>query len=468
MKSRSAALVAALLFSLGCAPSLTPPAASRPVRAPAPIAAASPTPAAVAVIPTPLPGGLPGPIGTRPTGCESREAPPAPAPGAPLHTLRIFDIGQGDSELLRTASGKTVLIDAGDRDHSSDLLADLAAAGVTRIDLLVATHPHLDHIGGMAAVLEKYPVRLYVDPGTDHPTDTYKALLELLQTKKVAYNVLRAGKTLNLGSEATLKVVSPPADHLIATQRSPENANSLVIKLTIGTFTALFTGDAEPETLDAVAAEVGTVDFLKVAHHGSRYGTSAEFLDALKPRVASISFGAHNDYHHPHKETVALLAERCITTYRTDRDGVITLVTDGRGWRVTTSKGTTFEAAVPGPGGDDARLPSGGRDRVATPSPGGVTNAADTAGAVYASRRSKVYHPAGCSHLANIKEENRVEYSSAADAEAAGLHSAANCHVSADGANPPAKEREPAPDADDSGGSKKSKPKTHRTRKSKS
>src|SRR4051812_14208829 len=254
-----AALAAALSFLAACAPSLTPPSVGRPEPRSTSFATPFATPIAIASTPAGAPSPAPTleaatSIGEPARGCDGAASPPAPT-GSALHTIRIFDIGQGDSELIKTASGKTVLIDAGDRDHSPALLAQLAAANVTRIDLLVATHPHLDHIGGMAAVLAKYPVRLYVDPGTDHPTETYRDLLLDVQKRKIPYTVLRAGKTLNLGDEGSLTVLSPPVDHLIDTKRSPENANSLVIRLTLGNFKALFTGDAEPETLDALTTQ---------------------------------------------------------------------------------------------------------------------------------------------------------------------------------------------------------------------
>ncbi len=290
---------------------------------------------------------------------------------------------------------------------------------MTRLDLLVASHPHLDHIGGMLDVLDKIPVRLYIDPGTEHSTDAYRNLLEKVKEKKVPYQVMRAGKVLKLGDEATLTVLSPGLT-LLKSERSDENANSLVIRLTMGSFDVLFTGDAEPETLDALMPDIGPgTEILKIAHHGSRYGTNARFLRELEPKGAVISVAADNDYGHPHPQTLALLREDCVPTFRTDRDGTVVVTTDGAGWQIVTKGGVAkLASVVPDSGGGIA--PAAALNGTKTPAP-------VPSGNVYASRRGKVYHPAGCPHLARIKEENLVEYPSAEEAEQSGLRAGSGC-----------------------------------------
>lgn len=414
-RSAGAALVAAFVCT-ACAPRVTPPDpfGGKP---PAPTA----TPTAIVFVPTATP-----PPTARPTPEVSLETPctvaePAPPTGPQKHVIRFLDIGQGDSALIKTASGKTVLIDAGDRDAGPVVLRELAAAGVTRLDLLVASHPHLDHIGGMAAVLDKMPVRLYVDPGTSHTTDAYRDLLAKLKEKKVPYQVMRAGKSLKLGEEATLRVLLP-GETLLKSDRSDENANSLVLRLTIGTFDVLFTGDSEPETLDALMPEITPgIEILKVAHHGSRYGTNARFLRAVEPKAATISLSARNDYGHPHPQTLSLLREDCVPTFRTDRDGTIVVTTDGAGWHVSTSAGVAkLSTAIPSSSGGPAIREST------------TARAPAVAGPVFASRRGKVYHPAGCAHLGRIKPENLVEYPNAEEAEQAGLRAGSGCKAGAE------------------------------------
>lgn len=427
MSSRRIALLVALALT-ACAPSLTPPdpfkGASRPPETPVPVQTQ------VAAIPQPTATALPA-VSAPITRCGPPVSPAAPA--SALVTIHFIDVGQGDSELIQTASGKTVLIDAGDRDAGKAVLAELKADGVQRIDLLLATHPHLDHIGGMIAVLDAFPVRLYVDPGTSHSTDAYKSLLEKVQTKHIPYQVLRAGKVLKLGEEASLTVLSP-GETLIHSERSEENANSLVVKLTAGDFDALFTGDAEPETLAPIAEATGPVEVLKIAHHGSRWGTSRAFLDDVRPKMAVISCGLGNDYGHPHKETVELLEADCIPTFRTDRDGTVVVVTDGKGWSAHSSRGTTYATATAGAAPEDvapsatpAATPAAmSHDATAHVS---AHDASPITGAVVASKRGKVYHPLGCYHLLKMNDDNKVQYPTAADAEAAGLHAGKGCRV---------------------------------------
>lgn len=430
--ARAAALVASLACAslAACAPRVTPPDPFKGGPRPTPTAVAIAPPASP--VPTLPPAGPGSPGGNVENPCGAFSPPPAPAAAAKLHTVTFVDVGQGDGAIIRTAGGKTIVMDAGDRDASGAMLKELQRAGVKRIDLLVASHPHLDHIGGMEAILDRFPVRVFADPGTDHTTDAYRNLLLKVKEKKVPYQVLRAGKFLKLGDEGTLSVLFP-GDELVVSKRSNENANSLVMKLTFGTVDVLFTGDAEPETLGPVAAAAGSVEVLKIAHHGSRFGTSSGFLRAVTPGAAVISVSARNDYKHPHTETVALLTGDCVPTFRTDRDGTVTLQTDGTGWSFSTERGAAFATAMAAfeqsARDEDVKTGKGGfGPRPSRPPP--KTGPA-VAGPVVASSRGKVYHPAGCAHVARIKAENRVEYSSAAEAEEAGLRAGSGCRAGA-------------------------------------
>ena len=401
----------ALISSIACAPRLTPKDPWKGIPTPAatstPVAAWTTPPTGPTPVPTAVATSTSAPI----DNCA--EVAEGPAPVGKTHTIRFLDVGQGDGALITTASGKNILIDAGDRDPSARILSDIKAAGVEKIDLLMASHPHMDHIGGMRVVLDAVPIRLYVDPGTEHTTDTYRDLMLALDARKIPHQVLRAGKTIKIGDEATLTVFSP-GETLINSQRSFENANSLVVRVSFGTFDILFTGDAEPETLEQLLAS-GTlrgssIEVLKVAHHGSRFGTSRAFIDELHPKVAVISAGDKNDYHHPHPETLQILSEDCVRTYRTDRDGMVTIKTDGTGYRVTAEKGTPASLAVPG----DAPVRKGASGAVQT-------------GPVFATKRGKTWYPAECFHLAKVAEGDRVEHADAAAAEASGLRRASGC-----------------------------------------
>lgn len=408
----------ALIASIACAPRLTPKdpwkGIPKPAETSTPVAAwtATPGPAATpAGTPVASASATPAPI----DNCA--QVTEGPAPVGKIHTIRFLDVGQGDGALITTASGKNVLIDAGDRDPNARILSDIKAAGVEKIDLLMASHPHMDHIGGMRVVLDALPIRLYVDPGTEHTTDTYRDLMLALEARKIPRQVLRTGKVIKIGDEMTLTVFSP-GETLINSQRSFENANSLVVRASIGTFDVLFTGDAEPETIEALLSagslRGSSIEVLKVAHHGSRFGTSRALIDELHPKVAVISAGDKNDYHHPHPETLQILSEDCVRTYRTDRDGMVTIKTDGTGYRVTAAKGTPLNMAVPG----EAPARNGGK--------GGAAHAG---GPVFSTKRGKTWHPADCFHLQKVAESDRVERASAEEAEAAGMRRASGCKV---------------------------------------
>ena len=402
-----------LAASLACAPRVTPPDPWKGKPTPAETGATgsgTPVAAATPAAPEWTPPGQPTPAPLDPCGSVAE----GPAPVGKLHTIRFLDVGQGDGALVTTASGKSILIDAGDRDPKAKIVADLKGAGVDKLDLLMASHPHLDHIGAMRMIVDTFPVRLYVDPGTSHDTDTYRDLLLAVEARKIPYQVLRAGKLIRIGDEATLSVLSP-GENLISSARSSENANSLVVRLSIGSVDVLFMGDAEPETLNSLLhsriLSGSSIEVLKVAHHGSRYGTSPEFLAEVRPKVAVISAGFRNDYRHPHGETLEALAHDCIRTYRTDRDGTVTMTTDGTGFRFVTERGTTPSDARP----------------MSAPANGGDAHGAADNGHVYATKKGKTYHVAGCFHLASA--EDAIEFSSADEAKSAGLRSASGCRV---------------------------------------
>ena len=191
------------------------------------------------------------------------------AAGPPL-LVRVVDVGQGDGLVVISPTGKAVMIDAGDRGAEREMLAELARAGVATLDLVVMTHPHADHIGGMQRVLETVPTRLFLDPGFDHGSGMYARLLEHLEASGAQLLVARAGRRIDLGGGAALEVLAP-REPLLTGTRSDANANSIVLRLTYGDTAMLLTGDAEEPTERRLleAPEQVAADVLKVAHHGS-------------------------------------------------------------------------------------------------------------------------------------------------------------------------------------------------------
>ncbi|WP_321507256.1 lamin tail domain-containing protein [uncultured Methanoregula sp.] len=251
-------------------------------------------------------------------------------------SVYFLDVGQGDSELL-IFGNKTILIDAGEIDMGDRVVADLEKLGVTRIDLLVATHPHSDHIGGMQKVLARFPVGQVLDAGLPHPSPVYEQFLETIDARHIPYTVAVQGQTIDIDPALRILVLSPPAQRF----GDDPNQNSVALRISYGTVDLLMTGDLGGEA-EAALAKTGyplDAEILKVGHHGSRYSTSAAFLARVHPEVAIIEDGKDNLYGHPHDETLQSLKKAGITVYRTDLDGTVLVRSDGISYSVKTENG---------------------------------------------------------------------------------------------------------------------------------
>lgn len=267
----------------------------------------------------------------------------APAQAGQL-VMDFLDVGQGDGVLIR-AGGKAVLIDAG--TAKSGVAQQLERLGVDRLDLVVATHPHADHIGGMAEVMREVRVALFVDSGQAHTTETYAAMMEEVDSQGIKHLRARPGMTLNLGEEAVLHVLWP-GDRLLKDTRSDLNSNSVVLWLEHGEMDALFTGDAEEPTEAALLRTgVERVELLKVAHHGSAHSSSQAFLSRTSPEIAVISCGEGNRYGHPDPGTVSRLESAGATVYRTDLLGPIRVTSDGTAMTVVEGEGALMRVQRP-------------------------------------------------------------------------------------------------------------------------
>jgi beta-lactamase superfamily II metal-dependent hydrolase len=252
--------------------------------------------------------------------------------------LRVYflDVGQGDSSLV-IFRDKVILIDAGEIDQGDRVVADLRKLGVSRIDLLVASHPHSDHIGGMQKVLAVFPVGKVLDTGMPHTSPLYEHFLETVDKENIPYIIAEQGQIIDLDSSLGILVLSPPKERLDADL----NANSIVLKISYGTISFLFTGDAgdAAETALLQSGYSPGAQVMKVSHHGSSDATSKAFLARVRPEVAVISVGKDNPYGHPHKETLDALSALVPAIYRTDRDGTILIRSDGALYSVTTENG---------------------------------------------------------------------------------------------------------------------------------
>jgi competence protein ComEC len=298
-------------------------------------------------------------------------------PGLPdgrLHLVAL-DVGQGDAILVRTGSGVTALFDGGpDPELLLRRLGERLPWWQRRIDLVVLTHPHEDHVAGLVAVLERYAVRLVLEPGRDYPNPSYARFRRLAgEEPGGALRAARAGQRLALDERTGLTILYPSeADAGAPLPAGDINNASVVAELLSGSFRALLTGDAEApvEALLLDRELLHAVDVLKVGHHGSDSSDSLPFLAAVRPRVALISVGAGNDYGHPNPNAMARLAAvPGIQIHRTDREGSIEVVSDGLRFAVQPARPAAGSiAAWPCP-----PLPTPRRRSPRTPCPTGCS-----------------------------------------------------------------------------------------------
>jgi competence protein ComEC len=275
----------------------------------------------------------------------------ATLPDGRLH-LVMLDIGQGDAILVTAPSGETLLVDGGpDPDLLLRRLGERLPWWQRRIDVMILTHPHEDHVAGLVAALERYRVGVILDAGRDFPNPTYHRFVELARAEPGGRLVpARAGGRIRLDATTVLTILYPTtADVAGPLPEGDINNASVVGLLRSGGFTALLTGDAEAP-VEAMLAERGLltrVDVLKVGHHGSHSSSSPALLDATRPRVALISAGVDNDYGHPHQVTLDhLRAIPGLRLHRTDLEGNIEVVSDGFRYEVRSRAGTDLWRTV--------------------------------------------------------------------------------------------------------------------------
>ncbi len=243
-------------------------------------------------------------------------------------TITFIDVGQGDSALLRDPNGFTVLMDGGVRSAGPIIAEYLRDEGVRQIDVLVASHPDSDHIGGLITVLEMddIPVRKVLYNGYPGDTRTWEDFARAVRDEGLRLTVTRAGDRHTWGQMRAV-VINPQAG-----LNNPEsNSACLAVMVTTGQLRTLFTCDlAFDQERDLINRGVDLdADILKVAHHGSGEGSSTAFLEAVSPEIAVISVGADNTYGHPREETLARLEDAGAGIWRTDLDGHIVIRTDG-------------------------------------------------------------------------------------------------------------------------------------------
>jgi comEA protein len=258
--------------------------------------------------------------------------------GKELHGKKIevsfINVGQGDSTLIECPNGQNILIDGGKRNAGEKVVKYLKGRGIRKIDLLIATHPDADHVGGLPAVIENFKVEKFMDPGKPHTTSYYEDLLTLIRDKKIFYELGRQGNEYNFG-EVKMRILSPP-DSLF---ESPNDC-SVVTELQYGNIKFILTGDAgkESELRMLNKERLSRCQILKAGHHGSRHSTGDYFLLPVKPEVAVISCGLDNAFGHPKREVLDRLDAVDCDFYRTDEWGTIRVEADRAIYKVFLEK----------------------------------------------------------------------------------------------------------------------------------
>lgn len=244
--------------------------------------------------------------------------------------IHYIDVGQGDSILIQ-ANSYNVLIDAGENDNKT--YDYLKAQGITKLNYIIATHPHADHIGNMAKIINSFSIGAFYSPKVTSSSTVYKNMITAVSNKGLKITVPTVNSKITLGS-ATLQFLAPNSS-----QYSSTNNYSIVTRLTYGNKAFIFMGDAETLSEGEILAKQLDVsaDVIKVGHHGSSSSTSQRFLEAVNPQYAVISVGEGNSYNHPTDTTLAKLNNFGVNIFRTDENGTIIATSNGSSINFTTT-----------------------------------------------------------------------------------------------------------------------------------
>lgn len=383
-----------------------------------------------------------------PTSASTATPTPAPVketPTASTFSVTYLDVGQGDSAIVE-CDGHYMLIDGGDKNCSSLLYTYLKRNGISVLDIVVASHAHSDHVGGLPGALNYAKANLVLCPVTEYDTEAFRDFAKYAGQNGPGITVPEAQAVYSLGS-ATVKIISLNAV-------SEGNDSSIIMSVTYQDTVFLFTGDAEREAeqlaLNTFPEQLSAM-VLKVGHHGSADATTYPFLREVMPTYAVISCGAGNAYGHPTDNTLSRLRDADVTVFRTDLHGDITISYNDGEWQVTTQKtvsaedvfvpdeytGFTDEDADTGSNdadnnesGNDTNRSDTGSTNDATDS---VTDGADDAatGTSYiANKNSKVFHYPDCKSVKQMKESNKIYYEDVTreDMIAKGYKPCGNCN----------------------------------------
>lgn len=252
-------------------------------------------------------------------------------------TVHFIDVGQGDCILIRTPDGRNILVDGGDREAADRISRYLLSQGVRRIDMLIISHAHADHIGGLPALFDNFGISCVVDSGCEHASPIYEDLLRKIEERRIDYRLVGKDQIPIPSKDINLDLLRMEAGDDTDSELNNSSIIALIRYKDVG---VLLTGDIQYQAEAQLLATHRNLkaDILKVAHHGSADSTSNEFLEVVKPTYAVISVGSENEYGHPARSTIRRLNAAGVKVFRTDRDGDVVFSTDGEWIDVVTSR----------------------------------------------------------------------------------------------------------------------------------
>lgn len=309
--------------------------------------------------------------------------------------IHFINVGQADSILLQQGNA-AMLIDAGNNSDAELVQKYIKDQGITKLDFVIGTHPHEDHIGGLDYIINNFPIDKLYMPKITSNTKTFEDVVSAISNKGLNITTPTTGSSFKFG-EANCTILAPNSN-------SYENLNnySIVIKITFGNNSFMFEGDAEAISEMEMVKKGFDIkaDLLKVGHHGSSSSTCANFLSAVNPQFAVISVGEDNTYGHPHEGTMNRLKTRGIPVYRTDQCGTIICTSDGTNIKFNTKTG---DYSFRGTGTTSTNSNSATTNtNTKTVTPSNTTNGEMK---VYITKTGEKYHLAGCSSLSKSKIE---------------------------------------------------------------
>ncbi len=311
--------------------------------------------------------------------------------------VHFIDVGQGDSTLI-TCDGHAMLIDAGDYSKGTAIQNYLQKQKVTKLDYLILTHPDSDHIGGAPVIITKFEIDKVFVSNYEKDNKTYLKLIQALDNKRLKYTTPKVGTQYTLGT-AKITILAPNGEY--------DNPNDASVALMIqnGENKFLCTGDAgEDAERDMLETDIGlSADVLKAGHHGSRTSTSGKFFEAVSPSCAVISCGEDNSYGHPHAETLNTFRMNGVKVYRTDEDGTIVAVSDGKKVTFNVPASETWKAGEPNGNGSVWEAPSvkESQQEAAKAEASGTTYVLNT--------KTKKSHKTSCNSLPTANRKDSTE-----------------------------------------------------------